>query len=97
MKNKYHFLIKDARGGFRVQQIAGNGEILNTSQVLDTVDAVYKNILAARLVSDLWADKPSKFKSQKARGTYLKYARIQHECYVFYQGKRKNVFTELSL
>jgi uncharacterized protein YegP (UPF0339 family) len=66
MKKKYHFLIKDARGGFRVHQVAPNGEIINSSQVLDTVDNVYKNIIAAMKVTYLIG--PSvKFQSMKAR------------------------------
>lgn len=96
MKNKYHFLIKDARGGFRVQQIAGNGEILNTSQVLDTVDAVYKNIIAARCAGNiLLREQISDLKSQKKRLFHIQ-EKIRYGIFVLvYEGKKSQVLKDL--
>ena len=37
---------KNKPSGFRVKQVGANGEPDNTSQVLDTPQAVYKNILS---------------------------------------------------
>lgn len=51
--NKYFFQINDAsRGRFRVCQMGPNGEMINQSEPLETVDNVLKNILAAQRVSN---------------------------------------------
>lgn len=40
-----YVLIKDAKNGFRVHLVGGNGEKLMTSEVLESVLAVRKNIV----------------------------------------------------
>lgn len=46
-KKKFPFIrIKDAKNGFRVQIIGGNGEPVQTSEVLESAQAVVKNIIA---------------------------------------------------
>jgi uncharacterized protein YegP (UPF0339 family) len=87
MKKKYHFLIKDARGGFRVYQVAPNGEIINSTQVLDTVDNVYKNIIAAMKMTYLIAPSTSfrsMIKRRKEIAETIQSGRIR----VVYEGKK---------
>jgi uncharacterized protein YegP (UPF0339 family) len=87
MKKKYHFLIKDARGGFRVHQVAPNGEIINSSQVLDTVDNVYKNMIASGRIHNLTAyDDPYK-SMEKRRGVINSLIYDELIC-VVYEGKK---------
>lgn len=46
-KKKLPFIrIKDAKGGFRTQLVGGNGEPLMTSEILESVAAVKKNLVA---------------------------------------------------
>jgi uncharacterized protein YegP (UPF0339 family) len=46
-KKKLPFIrINDAKGGFRTQLVGGNGEPLMTSEVIETVAAVKKNLVA---------------------------------------------------
>lgn len=87
MKKKYHFLIKDARGGFRVHQVAPNGEVINSSQVLDTADNVYKNIIAAMKVCYL-VPPSTKLRSQKQRRLAI-LQEMEFGCTdVYYDGKK---------
>lgn len=47
-KKKFpYILIKDAKSGFRVHLVGGNGEKLMKSEVLESVQAVRKNIVGA--------------------------------------------------
>jgi uncharacterized protein YegP (UPF0339 family) len=87
MKNKYHFLIKDARGGFRVHQVAPNSEIINSSQVLDTVDNVYKNIVAAMKATYAITSSEQLRSQKQRRETILRM--IEHNfIHVVYDGKK---------
>lgn len=46
-KKKFPYvLIKDAKNGFRVHLVGGNGEKLMTSEVLESVLAIRKNLAA---------------------------------------------------
>ena len=91
---KYHILIKDAsRGRFRVCQMGPNGEMINQSQALDTVDNVLKNILAGARVF-----KMTKVKSASHLKTDVQ--RLMHvtnltafDPYIFirYKGKNKHL------
>jgi uncharacterized protein YegP (UPF0339 family) len=87
MKKKYHFLIKDARGGFRVHQVAPNGEIINSSQVLDTVDNVYKNIIAAMKTTTALNPKSSTRSQKKRREVILRNIEMDF-IHVVYDGKK---------
>jgi uncharacterized protein YegP (UPF0339 family) len=50
-KKKFpYILIKDAKGGFRTHIVGGNGEKVMTSEVLETPQAVKKNLIACELV-----------------------------------------------
>ena len=51
-KNKFPYvLIKDAKNGFRVHLVGGNGEKLMNSEVLESVQAVRKNLTACRIAT----------------------------------------------
>ena len=97
MKNKYYFLIKDSKKGFKVHQVAPNGEMINTNaQPLDSVDNVYKNILASMRVSNGVVPNASELRSEKARKQCLEYwVSGLERIYIKYEGKKSQVLKEL--
>jgi uncharacterized protein YegP (UPF0339 family) len=92
---KYKFLIKDAkRGQFRVCQVGPNGEMINQSQPLDSLDNVYKNILASVRVSNQTNEirKSGDFRNENQRLIYIcKLAAIDKKIWVDYNGRNKTL------
>ncbi len=74
-----HIRINDAKNGFRVSVIAKNGEMLMQSEVLETVNAVVKNMSA--LV---------KWKTT-AKSNTQKLAYVMFDFPVVYKGKNESI------
>lgn len=84
-KKKFPFiLIKDAKNGFRTQLVGGNGELLMTSEVLESAKAVEKNLFAVELAT---ANKNWKHEMNKQD--------IRNDCLlndIRYTGKSKAIY-----
>lgn len=91
--NKYHILIKDAsRGRFRVCQMGPNGEMINQSEPLNTVDNVMKNILAsARVFNIKGISQARKLRNEKRRRMQVCYLSLEYVQYVKYFGKNETL------
>lgn len=78
-KKKFPYvLIKDAKNGFRVHLVGGNGEKLMNSEVLESVLAIRKN-LAAVWVAMLHKDSQSYVDKQMLKGKWLRALNIRYE------------------
>lgn len=90
--NKYHVLIKDAsRGRFRVCQMGPNGEMINQSEPLETVDNVLKNILAgARVFRCKYVKRASQLRNESQRLIHVcQLSALYHVADYVYTGKNK--------